>query len=190
MEILDPEIKAMYECYNLTKDLDENSKVRVVRWLIDRLQLPSLSIKTKSPSGGSASTGHELDSQHSNEENEADEEKNGSEDFPKTIADFETVAEAFAAANPSTDWEKSLVVATYLQQKNGLSEIKGFDVNKELKNLGHGMTHITHTFDTCIAKRPQLVLQLRKEGKTRQAQKKYKVTGEGIKIVNAMIIQK
>jgi hypothetical protein len=93
----------------------------------------------------------------------------------------------FAAASPNSEWEKVLVVATYLQTNSGLSDFTSFVVNKELKNLGHSPGNITKTIQTCIDKRPQLILQLRKEGKTQQAQKKFKVSVEGLKYVKGML---
>lgn len=103
------------------------------------------------------------------------------------IESYNSVAELFSAASPTVDWEKALVVATYLQVKNGLSDFTSLEVNRELKNLGYPSSNITDAFDVCITKRPQLILQLRKEGNSRQARKKYKVSNEGIKLVKSMV---
>ncbi|MEO7047554.1 MAG: hypothetical protein ABI091_19805 [Ferruginibacter sp.] len=99
----------------------------------------------------------------------------------KKINSYETIANCFSDANPNNDWEKALFVATYLQLKNSLSDFTSFDINKELKNLGHPSGNITNAFSASIEKRPQLILQLRKDGSPKQAQKKYKVSAEGIK---------
>lgn len=158
METLDQEILAMSECYKLMKPLDENSQARVIQWLIGKLDLNTLNIQTKYSNKLplSDTNGSNRDGNNNHEEEENQENGKGF----KTIVDFDSVAEAFAAASPNSEWEKTLVVATYLQQKNGFTEIKGFDVNKELKNLRHGQTHITESFGTCIAKKPQMILQL------------------------------
>ena len=53
-------------------------------------------------------------------------------------------------------------------------------VNKELKNLGHGAANIARVFDNLIATTPQQVIQTRKSGTSKQARKSYKVTRVGI----------
>lgn len=100
---------------------------------------------------------------------------------------YDSIAECFADASPNSDWEKALIVAAYLQVKNSLSDITSLEVNKELKNLGHASSNITKAFESNIDRRPQFVLQLRKDGKTQQAKKKYKVSAEGIKHANSML---
>lgn len=59
--------------------------------------------------------------------------------------------------------------------------------NKELKDLGHGVGHISEKFDALIKDKPSLVLQLKKSGSSAQGKKTYKLTNEGIKRVEAMI---
>ena len=48
-----------------------------------------------------------------------------------------------------------------------------------LKNLGHGVGNITRAFDTLRASKPALTVQTRKEGSSKQARKKFRVTTEG-----------
>jgi hypothetical protein len=191
--MFDPEIEAIAKCYDLFKVLEDDSKIRVLQWLISKFELnphPAASWKTKSDETATIETVKVLPETDSNINGFAAVNGNGQEKSnsdSKAIEDFDDIAEMYAAAAPNKDWEKCLVVATYLQVKNDLQEITSFEVNKELKHLGHGVNSITHIFDTCIDRKPQLILQKRKEGKTRQAKKKYKVTGEGIKLVNSMI---
>lgn len=185
--MIDPEIEAISKCHELFLSLKDDSKVRVIQWLISKFQL---------------NTSHAIHSKQEQQRTSVSDDvpikvlpngngKNGDStdrnSDVKGIGDFDSVAEFFAATTPNTDWEKGLVVATYLQIKNEMSDFTGFQVNKELKNLGHGMANITSTFDVCIEKKPQLILQLRKEGKSRQAQKKYKVSAEGIKYVKTLL---
>lgn len=103
------------------------------------------------------------------------------------IAAFATLAECLAAARPKTDPEKALVACAYYQLKNGLEDFDAQSVNKELKNTGHTVANITDALDSTMNHEPKLIIQLRKSGTTRQARKKYKVTGEGFGEVARMI---
>jgi hypothetical protein len=76
-----------------------------------------------------------------------------------------------------------LAVAVYLQNKDPENELTGFSINKELKHIGHGVKNITRPVESLVKSTPQLMIQLRKSGKTRQAKKTYRVTEEGVKAV-------
>lgn len=100
---------------------------------------------------------------------------------------FSEFAELFAAAEPTTDKERALVAAYWAQVVLGEGSFVSQTLNTQLKHLGHGVGNITDALDRLMEERPQLVLQLRKEGSTKQARKIYKVTHEGEKRVLAMI---
>jgi hypothetical protein len=79
------------------------------------------------------------------------------------------------------------VVCYWLQEIN---ESKGIDarvVNDELKHLGHGIGNITRAFDRLKRSRPQLVIQTKKAGTTKQARKTYKMTVEGKSAVEQLL---
>ena len=61
------------------------------------------------------------------------------------------------------------------------------NVNTELKHLGHPSTNITRDLDQLMGRTPKLVLQTRKEGSTRQARRRYKLTREGMRIVEKLL---
>ena len=98
-----------------------------------------------------------------------------------TVASFESLPDLFAAVDPSTEAEKALVVAIWLQDREGQSEISPQAVNRELSHLGHRVLNITRAFDALRYAKPHLVTQVRKEGSTKQARKSFKVTVEGRK---------
>jgi len=187
--MFDPEIEAIAKCHDLFKVLENDSKIRVIQWLISKFEL--------NPSPSAWSKTHEQPKNQTHEAlktlpNTNGEEVNADEVViippdNKTLDCYETIAECFADASPNNDWEKALVVAAYLQVKNNLTDIASFDVNKELKNLGHASSNITLAFASSIDRKPQFMLQLRKDGKSQQAKKKYKVSAEGIKHVNSML---
>ena len=103
--------------------------------------------------------------------------------------EYASLGDFFDAANPQSEADRVLVVAYWLQVVEGASDFESFPVNKHLKNLGHPVTNITRAFDSLISQTPRLILQTSKSGSAKQARKKYKVTREGTKRVQAMIEQ-
>ena len=69
----------------------------------------------------------------------------------------------------------------------GEADFDAQSVNTKLKHLGHGVGNITQALDVLKDRRPQLIVQLRKSGTTKQARKKYKVTTAGKSAVEAML---
>jgi len=105
----------------------------------------------------------------------------------KDLSSFESVADVFADAKAKTEPDKVLVVGAYLQQKKGVNELTGREINMELNLLGHGVKNITVAINSLINRKPHLMIVIRKEGKLRQAQKKYRVTTEGFSAATKMI---
>jgi hypothetical protein len=103
------------------------------------------------------------------------------------LLDFGSVADAFAVAHPKNTADKALVVAAYLQASKGGVDVSGREINRELTQIGHGVHNITRAVEPLIKKKPQFLIQTRKEGKTKQAQKKYRVTNEGFTFVKRLI---
>jgi hypothetical protein len=96
----------------------------------------------------------------------------------------DSVADLFAAANPTTEADKALVVASWLQTQNE-EDWTGFMVHSQLKHLGHGVSNITVAIETLISQKPQLAMQTRKSGKSKQARKLYRLTTEGLKMLSS-----
>lgn len=162
---IDPELRAMITVYEALRDLEDDAKVRVIDWVLGKFELEHL--KRFQP-----------------------EDKTGSEgpsDENRSLMDFGSVADAFAAARPQSTPDKALVVAAYLQAAKGGTDISGREINKELTQMGYGVQNITRAVEPLIKKKPQLFIQTRKEGKTKQAQKRYKVTSEGFLLVKRLI---
>ena len=91
--------------------------------------------------------------------------------------------ELFDAAGPESSSERALVAGYWFQQIQSKPELDGFLLNKELKNLGYPSNNITRDLDTLMKQSPRLITQLRKEGKSQQARKTYKLTSEGVRFV-------
>ncbi|AZO04334.1 hypothetical protein [Mesorhizobium sp. M2A.F.Ca.ET.043.02.1.1] len=167
----DPEFQAMQSVFAALNPLDEDARTRVLQYVASRLGLKS-SMRTM------ASDHRTLDP--------ADDEQ-GSGGSTSEALKFETFAELYDAAQPKSQPDKALVGGYWLQICQGAESFDGFSVNRDLKNLGHGVTNITSALDALKGQKPALALQLKKSGKSRQARKTYKITAAGIKSVEGMI---
>ncbi|MEL6110893.1 MAG: hypothetical protein AAFU85_33215 [Planctomycetota bacterium] len=166
------EIDAMKAVATALQGLDDDAIARIVRWQIDQYGVEIGGVRPKRKAGGNAGGGiggtfEEIDAE--------------------TPSDFESAAELMAAAKPSTDVEKVLVTAYWFQVMQNQSDLESQSINTELKHQGHGVKNITTAFDGLMSQKPQLAIQLRKSGTSRQARKKYKLTTEGIQKVRRMI---
>ena len=113
---------------------------------------------------------------------------------PKTNGDaaelkskYASLADFYGACSPTQENDKALVVGYWVQVLQGAGDFDSQSINKELKNLGHGVANITSAFDSLMARKPQLVIQTKKSGTTRQARKLYKLTVEGQRSVEQMV---
>lgn len=168
----DPEVVAIAKVNDALTGLEPAVQQRVLEWAAKKfgLVLPSAKEQPSRSDAGQAPTNGE---------------EEGSRAAPvDTFPDF---ASLYDSANPTTDAEKALVAGYWLQVVQGKPDWGSFSANKELKNLGHGATNITDALNQLIGRRPRLVMQTHKSGKTKQARKKYKLTGEGIKRVRQMV---
>ena len=162
---IDPELRAMITVYEALKDLDDQAKVRVIEWVSGKLELEDAKRFYPENDWGPEGAGHE----------------------ERGLMDFGSIADAFAIANPKNTADKALVVAAYLQASKGGIDVSGREINKELTQMGHGVHNITRAVEALIKKKPQFLIQTRKEGKTKKAQKKYRVTNEGFTFVKRLI---
>ena len=169
-ETRDPfaELDAMKAIATALKELDDEAIGRVIRWQIDQygIEAPAAKAKRGKPIGSRA----------------AEEE-----DTVEWSTEFGSAAELLAAANPGTDVDKVLVTAYWFQVIQNQSDLESQSINTELKHQGHGVKNITTAFARLMAQKPQLAIQLRKSGTSKQARKKYKITNEGIQKVRRMI---
>jgi hypothetical protein len=168
----DPEVAAIGKVNEALLPLDPAVRQRVLHWAAMRFEvtLP----KTKATGRG-------------DDDEEEQEEQDDGQSETETPGAFADVASLYDAASPTTEADKALVVGYWFQVVQGNADFTGFEVNKALNNLGHGVKNITVALGSLIDSKPSLVIQTHKSGKSRQARKKYKVTGEGIKRVKQML---
>jgi hypothetical protein len=157
---VDPEIQAMGDIARALEGLEPEAARRVLKWAIDRFQLRAVGLSTGVAGGGGG---------------------------PLPTRAFTDFPELFDAANPQTGLDKALVAGYWFQVAQGQEDWDSQAVNTNLKQLGHPSTNITRDLDALIKRTPRLVLQVRKEGTSKQARKRYKLTREGIRAVEAML---
>ena len=97
------------------------------------------------------------------------------------------LGELYAQAGPTTETERALVVAYWVQAADSKGEFDSQTVNDHLKNLGHAVSNITRTFEDLKKRKPQLVIQIEKAGKSKQARKRFKLTAAGKEQVKRML---
>lgn len=66
------------------------------------------------------------------------------------------------------------------------ADLDSQSLNTELKHLGYPIGNITRAVSALASSTPRLVVQIKKGGTTRQARKKFRLTVEGIRRVEAM----
>lgn len=164
---LDAELKAMNSVKVALDGLSDASRNRVLRWAADAFSI-TLGDKPRDTFAQGNPTG--LPAVKS----------------AAAIAGSD-LAEFFAKAAPKTDAEKALVAAAWKQsQQDEPTDWFAQDINTDLKQLGHGVGNITDALSSLMSRKPALVIQTRKEGTSRQARKKYKVTSSGLSEVARM----
>jgi hypothetical protein len=162
------EIEAMTTVANALTLLDENACGRVLRWAADRF---GVEVKTVRQQGAKDDV----------------EGERVNDDSQKAAQQFGEIADLYTATTPGNDSEKALIIGYWFQV---IQEQKDFDagrVNKELQQLGHGVSNITTAMNGLIGRKPALAMQTKKSGNSQQARKKYKLTHEGIQKVKEMI---
>ncbi len=118
------------------------------------------------------------------DEDDVDFDTSDDESYDQTFSEF---AELYAAADPHSNADKALIAGYWLQFCQGADNFTGHAVNAELNHLGHKLANVTDAMSKLISVKPNLVLQLRKSGKSQQARKTYKLSAEGNKRVKEMI---
>ncbi|AYF45956.1 hypothetical protein BALOs_2974 [Halobacteriovorax sp. BALOs_7] len=160
------EIEAMTNIAKSLEGFGDDSVRRIVSWIIDAYKIKAPAFKASAASNTDTSS-KVFDKVTSVSDKEEDESENND------IAIF------YSKISPSTDSEKALTVGFWLQNYEGTDTFDSQRINKELKHLGHGVSNITRAFNNLISSKPQLVVQTRKSGTSKQARKTYKVTNEG-----------
>lgn len=171
----DPEIEAMAAVAAALAGLEEDAQGRVLRWAAERYGISVATAAARSIDGGGRA-GNDGSTDEVTEEQIAEE-----------APTHEHFADLFAAASPKSNEDKALVAAYWVQVHEGHATWASRLLNSELKNLGHSIANITDALSSNMRRKPQRVVQLKKSGNSRQANKTYKVTHEGLVYVQGML---
>lgn len=167
----DAEIDAMKTISSAFAELDASAQERVIAWLSSRFGIS----KAYADRSADGSTSERAQGE--------DRERSG----PQNLRQFDHAAELLESAQPKTEAERALVLAYWFQACQGAASFTSRQVNDELKDIGHGVGNITRAIDALIDSKPATVIQLEKSGKSKQAQKKFRLTHEGIKRVQQLL---
>lgn len=164
----DRELSAMNAVFSALEPLEGDARVRVLQWVSQRLSIPTSvghAAKPNAPPPPASAQGGQA------------------------AGDFGEFHALFDAARPKTNSDRALVGAYWFQVCQAQPDFASRQVNEELKQLGHPIANIADAFDKLQGHKPVLARQIQKLGKTKQAQKRYRVTQEGITRVAALISQ-
>jgi hypothetical protein len=162
----DPELQAMGAVHDALEALDAQARERVLRWSADKFELKLFGSERAGRSvAGTSSTG------------------SGDGEMPE----FRDVGDLVHAAQPANGPQYALVMGYWLQRIEGKDGWGGGELNDGLKNLGHGLANVTVTLESLKSKKPTLVMQVGKAGRSRQARKTYKLTAAGVGAVQEML---
>jgi len=168
-------------------DLEDEERYRVLRWAADRYGVTLSSSGRASGNSGAPAGGVGEAPAGGNGAEDMDDDDVTEGDIAAEAPTFEHFAELFAAAQPKTNEDKALVAAYWIQALQGQDKWQSRALTTQLKHLGHAIPNITDALSSNMRKKPQRVIQLQKAGNSRQAQKVYKVTHEGLVYVQGML---
>ncbi|MGE0180730.1 MAG: hypothetical protein AB7F91_00585 [Parvularculaceae bacterium] len=163
------DLKALETVLKTLEPLSSEERERVIRWAAEKVGVVPATLPANSTTRSVVS------------------EKPPKSEFQQ----FPDAGEFLAAANPNTDADRVLCVATYLQSLSNSADstLSGKQINDELKNLGHGVKNITDSINTLKSRKPQHMIQTKKSGRSKQSWKEYRVTRAGIEHANKLISQ-
>jgi hypothetical protein len=168
--VSDPEIEAMSQVVAALDRLedDNDARVRVLRWAADRYGVTFASVAPGRPSPGIY-------------------EGSAEESSPRASVDardaepaFEHFVDLFDQVDPKSDVDKALTAAYWLQIVSRQPSWQALRVNNLLKDMGHGVGNVTSALRTAQERKPALVRQVHKSGRSAQSWKTYKLTTSGV----------
>jgi hypothetical protein len=178
----DPQLEAMTKIVAAMNPLESTDREIVLEYLLRRYGVPAGTRTTVSvkPSLQENSAGVAASDTSVQETSDSIGRPPG-----KGPSDF---ADLYHRFGPVTDADKALVAGYWLSEHEGLSEgFDSFGVNSSLKSLGYPVGNITRALDQLQAVQPQLVMQTRKSGTSKQARKSFRMTHAGIQKIRQRI---
>ena len=166
----DPEIQAMIKCGEILTHLQDATRARVVSWLNERFSCPPDT--TQPPKNAHTSPPEPAHQAPANDE-------------PLT----EQFVAVFNRAAPETDSDKVVIAAWFVSEKQGEKEFTSYSIGQMLTAQGHHLSNVSQTVAQLVKKKPALLHQVRKSGKTKQARKLLSITEAGKDAATKMLHQ-
>ena len=193
--MLDQELTTLMKCVELIGELNSEAQARITNYLSSKFEGELPLMQAKSAADASATAKESKSSAEGSAAVATAAKPAGDKQiFRKLednehlrIEDFSSSADLFKVAKPKRAHEKALVVAAFLTVKQGLKELKSSDIQKGLRDVDKGLQNITNVITRLQTNKPKLMVQTRKAGDTQQARKRFKVTQEGLDMVEAML---
>ena len=165
----DKEVSAMAAVNAALAGLDTDAAARVLRWAADRY-------KVVLPGSSKSKASEKKDTDESDDSGDKERTR-------RTSISATSLTPQIQRQRRTASW----LLRTGSKCSKGRVNWTSQSLNKELKNTGHGVSHMPHALDDLMKAKPRLLIQLKKKGTTKQARRKFKVTSEGIKRVKGML---
>lgn len=157
------ELEVMGQVFTSLSSLpDDDARTRVLRWVHDKLAIKSLTAQPKPGLTAGVAVA------------------NGG------AGSFENFPDMYHAFDPKSEKDKALIGAYWLRQ-SGAIQFASMEVNRLLKDLGHGIANVTDALSSAMSEKPALIMQIKKSGTSRQARKQYKITESGVRFIVARL---
>lgn len=88
---------------------------------------------------------------------------------------------------PSRASEQALLATYHLSREGGTETLTSQAINAVLKRHGLKVSNITRALETSVNASPPRIEQVRKRGDTKQARKEYRLTPDGVALVEAKL---
>ena len=169
----DPEIEAMAQVAAALDKLADDARARVLRWAADRYGAPTVTAIPAAISNGVPAWQLEDMQPRVTEVHDAPVRETPEQAFDHFV-------DLFDAVDPKSDVDKALTGAYWLQVISKQDSWQSLRVNNLLKDMGHGVTNVTSALRTAQERKPALVRQVHKSGRSQQSWKTYKLTTSGV----------
>ena len=100
---------------------------------------------------------------------------------------YETIEDLFSSVKAKTFSAKILLAGAYLQVARELKEFKTFDIIAMLKKTGGKTRNISSAINGLLRKKPPVLIQTGKLGRSRRAGRSFRLTEEGLRIAQKYI---
>jgi hypothetical protein len=156
------ELEAMAGVATALDRLEPPARARVLRWAADHFDLANVVQGAGAASGGG-----------------------GSRDQQEQFSDIYAM---FEAGTPATEEERALLAGYWLQVGESKASFGATAANAALRQMGIGASNIARAYQSLIDRKPALVQQLSKSGRSKQARKQYRLTAAGLKAAQELLV--